>query len=99
MLLEAEIAGREEFIPDQTNNKFFMPSGLVGLPDFKKFELIVDPESLPFVILRCIANNITLFSNTFKDCDCLGNRRRFNNNLLESTFQRPILFNVLSELI
>ena len=40
MLLEAEIAGREEFIPDQTNNKFFMPSGLVGLPDFKKFELI-----------------------------------------------------------
>jgi len=54
MLLEAEIAGREEFIPDQTNNKFFMPSGLIGLPDFKKFELIVDPESLPFVILRCI---------------------------------------------
>ena len=31
-----------------------MPSGLVGLPDFKIFELIVDPESLPFVILRCI---------------------------------------------
>ena len=54
MLLEAEIAGREEFIPDLTNNKFFMPTGLVGLPDFKKFELIVDPESLPFVILRCI---------------------------------------------
>lgn len=54
MLLEAEIAGREEFIPDQTNNKFFMPSGLIGLPDFKKFELIVDPDSLPFVILRCV---------------------------------------------
>jgi flagellar assembly factor FliW len=31
-----------------------MPTGLIGLPDFKKFELIVDPESLPFVILRCI---------------------------------------------
>lgn len=31
-----------------------MPEGLIGLPDFKKFELIVDPESLPFVVLRAI---------------------------------------------
>jgi len=54
MLLEAEIAGREEFIPDQTNNKFFMPAGIIGLPDFKKFELIADSESLPFVVLRSI---------------------------------------------
>jgi len=31
-----------------------MPEGLIGLTDFKKFELIVDPESLPFVVLRAI---------------------------------------------
>lgn len=31
-----------------------MPDGLIGLSDFKNFELIVDPESLPFVILRSI---------------------------------------------
>ena len=31
-----------------------MPEGLIGLPDFNKFELIVDPESLPFVVLRAI---------------------------------------------
>jgi flagellar assembly factor FliW len=54
MLVEASISGQQEFVPDPTNNQFFMPEGLIGLPDFKKFELIVDPESLPFVILRCI---------------------------------------------
>ena len=31
-----------------------MPDGLIGLSDFKNFELIVDPESLPFVVLRSI---------------------------------------------
>jgi flagellar assembly factor FliW len=31
-----------------------MPEGLIGLPDFNKFELIVDPESLPFVVLRAV---------------------------------------------
>lgn len=54
MLVQAEIAGQEEFVTDPTNNKFFMPDGLIGLSDFKNFELIVDPESLPFVILRSI---------------------------------------------
>ena len=54
MLVQAEIAGREEFIPDETNNKFFMPDGLIGLSDFIIFELIVDPESLPFVVLRSV---------------------------------------------
>jgi flagellar assembly factor FliW len=54
MLVQAEIAGREEFVTDSTNNKFFMPDGLIGLSDFKNFELIVDPESLPFVVLRSI---------------------------------------------
>jgi flagellar assembly factor FliW len=54
MLVEAEISGQQEFVPDQTNNKFFMPEGLIGLPEFKKFELIVDPESLPFVVLRSV---------------------------------------------
>lgn len=54
MLVQAEIAGREEFVTDATNNKFFMPEGLIGLSDFKHFELIVDPESLPFVVLRSI---------------------------------------------
>lgn len=54
MLVEASISGQQEFVPDETNNKFFMPEGLIGLSEFKKFELIVDPDSLPFVILRCI---------------------------------------------
>jgi flagellar assembly factor FliW len=54
MFVEASVSGQQEFVPDEKNNKFFMPDGLIGLPDFKKFELIVDPESLPFVILRCI---------------------------------------------
>lgn len=54
MLVEASISGQQEFIPDETNNQFFMPEGLIGLPDFKKFELIVDPESLPFVVLRAV---------------------------------------------
>ncbi|MEI8294232.1 MAG: flagellar assembly protein FliW [bacterium] len=54
MLVEASISGQQEFVPDQTNNKFFMPEGLIGLPDFNKFELIVDPESLPFVVLRAV---------------------------------------------
>jgi len=54
MLVEASISGQQEFVPDQTNNKFFMPDGLIGLPDFKKFELIVDPETLPFVVLHAI---------------------------------------------
>jgi flagellar assembly factor FliW len=54
MLVEASIAGRQEFVPDESTNKFFMPEGLIGLSDFKNFELIVDPESLPFVILRCV---------------------------------------------
>ena len=52
MLVEASISGQQEFVPDETNNQFFMPEGLIGLPDFNKFELIVDPESLPFVVLR-----------------------------------------------
>ena len=54
MLVEASISGQQEFVPDDTNNQFLMPEGLIGLPDFKKFELIVDPESLPFVVLRAI---------------------------------------------
>jgi flagellar assembly factor FliW len=54
MLVEAAISGQQEFVPDETNNQFLMPEGLIGLPDFKKFELIVDPESLPFVVLRAI---------------------------------------------
>jgi flagellar assembly factor FliW len=54
MLVEASISGQQEFVPDETNNQFFMPEGLIGLPDFNKFELIVDPESLPFVVLRAI---------------------------------------------
>lgn len=54
MLVEASISGQQEFVPDETNNKFFMPEGLIGLPDFKRFELIVDPESLPFVVLRAV---------------------------------------------
>jgi flagellar assembly factor FliW len=54
MLVEAAISGQQEFVPDETNNQFFMPEGLIGLPDFNKFELIVDPESLPFVVLRAI---------------------------------------------
>lgn len=54
MLVEASISGQQEFVPDQTNNKFYMPEGLIGLPDFKKFELIVDPETLPFVVLHSI---------------------------------------------
>jgi flagellar assembly factor FliW len=54
MLVEASISGQQEFIPDDTNNQFFMPEGLIGLPDFNKFELFVDPDSLPFVVLRAI---------------------------------------------
>jgi flagellar assembly factor FliW len=54
MLVEASISGQQEFIPDETNNQFFMPEGLIGLPDFNRFELIVDPESLPFVVLRAV---------------------------------------------
>lgn len=54
MLVEASISGQQEFVPDETNNKFLMPEGLIGLPDFKRFELIVDPESLPFVVLRAV---------------------------------------------
>ena len=54
MLVEASISGQQEFVPDDTNNQFLMPEGLIGLPDFKKFELIVDPESLPFVVLRAV---------------------------------------------
>jgi len=54
MLVEASISGQQEFVPDVTNNQFFMPEGLIGLPDFNKFELIVDPESLPFVVFRAI---------------------------------------------
>jgi flagellar assembly factor FliW len=54
MLVEAAISGQQEFVPDEKNNKFFMPEGLIGLSDFKDFELIVDPETLPFVVLRSI---------------------------------------------
>jgi flagellar assembly factor FliW len=54
MLVEASISGQQEFVPDETNNQFYMPEGLIGLPDFKRFELIVDPESLPFVVLRAV---------------------------------------------
>jgi flagellar assembly factor FliW len=54
MFVEASISGQQEFAPDPENNVFFMPEGLIGLSDYKKFELIVDPESLPFVVLRCI---------------------------------------------
>jgi flagellar assembly factor FliW len=54
MLVEASISGQQEFVPDETNNQFLMPEGLIGLPDFNKFELIVDPESLPFVVLRAV---------------------------------------------
>ena len=54
MLVEASISGQQEFVTDETNNKFFMPEGLIGLPDFKRFELIVDSESLPFVVLRAV---------------------------------------------
>ena len=54
MLVEAAISGQQEFVPDEKNNKFFMPEGLIGLSDFKNFELIVDPETLPFVVLRSI---------------------------------------------
>lgn len=57
MLVEASISGQQEFVPDETNNQFIMPEGLIGLPDFKKFELIVDPESLPFVVLRAISGD------------------------------------------
>jgi flagellar assembly factor FliW len=54
MVVEASISGQQEFVPDPNNNVFFMPEGLIGLSDYKKFELIVDPDSLPFVILRCV---------------------------------------------
>jgi flagellar assembly factor FliW len=54
MLVEASISGQQEFVPDETNNQFYMPEGLIGLPDFKRFELIVDSESLPFVVLRAV---------------------------------------------
>jgi flagellar assembly factor FliW len=54
MLVEASISGQQEFVPDATNNQFLMPEGLIGLPDFKKFQLIVDPESLPFVVLFAV---------------------------------------------
>lgn len=57
MLVEASISGQQEFIPDETNNQFFMPEGLIGLPDFNRFELIVDPESLPFVVLRAVTGD------------------------------------------
>jgi flagellar assembly factor FliW len=53
MFVEASVSGQQEFIPDESNNQFLMPEGLIGLPDFKRFELIVDPESLPFVVLHC----------------------------------------------
>ena len=52
MLVEAAISGQQEFTPDDTNNKFFMPEGLIGLSEFKNFELIVDTDTLPFVVLR-----------------------------------------------
>lgn len=52
MIVEASVSGQEEFVPDASNNQFLMPEGLIGLPDFKKFQLIVDPESLPFVVLH-----------------------------------------------
>jgi flagellar assembly factor FliW len=52
MIVEASVCGQEEFVPDASNNQFLMPEGLIGLPDFKKFQLIVDPESLPFVVLH-----------------------------------------------
>ena len=51
MFVEASISGQQEFVPDASNNQFFMPEGLIGLPDFQKFQLFVDPESLPFVVL------------------------------------------------
>jgi flagellar assembly factor FliW len=54
MLVEASISGQQEFVPDESNNKFVMPEGLIGLPDFQKFELFVDPDTLPFVVLRSI---------------------------------------------
>jgi flagellar assembly factor FliW len=54
MLVEASISGQQEFVPDESNNQFLMPEGLIGLPDFKKFELFVDPESLPFVVLIAV---------------------------------------------
>jgi flagellar assembly factor FliW len=54
MLVEAAISGQQEFVPDETNNKFFMPEGLIGLSEFKNYELIVDPDTLPFVVLRSI---------------------------------------------
>ena len=52
MLVAAATSGQQEFAPNDTNNKFFMPEGLIGLSDFKHFELIVDPDTLPFVGLR-----------------------------------------------
>jgi len=54
MFVEASVSGQEEFVPDASNNQFLMPEGLIGLPDFKRFQLIVDPESLPFVVLHSI---------------------------------------------
>jgi flagellar assembly factor FliW len=54
MFVEAAISGKQEFVPDANNNKFFMPEGLIGLSEFKNFELIVDPDTLPFVVLRSI---------------------------------------------
>jgi flagellar assembly factor FliW len=54
MLVEASISGQQEFVPDALNNQFLMPEGLIGLPDFKKFQLVVDPESLPFVVLIAV---------------------------------------------
>lgn len=56
MLVEASIAGQEEFIPEAGNNKFHMPDGLIGLSDFNHFELIADPDSLPFVVLRSLGD-------------------------------------------
>ena len=52
MFVEASVSGQQEFVPDESNNQFLMPEGLIGLPDFKRFQLIVDPESLPFVVLH-----------------------------------------------
>jgi flagellar assembly factor FliW len=54
MFVEASVSGQQEFIPDESNNQFLMPEGLIGLPDFKRFQLIVDPESLPFVVLHSL---------------------------------------------
>jgi flagellar assembly factor FliW len=38
--------------PDANTQSLRLPNGLVGLPEYTSFELLYDPEQLPFIWLR-----------------------------------------------